>query len=190
MASTRTTRREWIDQALTALAAGGPEAIRVEVLARELGVTKGGFYWQFEGRAALLAAMLDTWEQSVVDQVIEQVDRGGGDARARLARLFALAGSSRELPRIELAIRNWARNDAEVAERLRRVDNRRMSYLRSLFRQFVGDEDEVEARCFLVFTVFVGSRFLVADHAGRSRSEVHEAALDLLLAVPRDEGGS
>ena len=59
MASTRTPRSSWIDEGLRALAAGGPDAVRIESLARALGVTKGGFYWHFDDRRALLAEMLD-----------------------------------------------------------------------------------------------------------------------------------
>ena len=56
-------------------------------------------------------------------------------------------------------MRDWARREPRVAERLRRVDNRRMDYMRSLFGGFCADEDEVEARCLLAFSLFVGSHF-------------------------------
>ena len=42
-AITRTPRSRWIEEGLRALAAAGPDAVRVEVLAQALGVTKGGF---------------------------------------------------------------------------------------------------------------------------------------------------
>ena len=85
-APTRTPRRSWIDQGLRALADGGPDAVRIEPLAKSLGVTRGGFYWHFADRDALLAEMLDTWERAATDEVIEQVERSGGDARTRLRR--------------------------------------------------------------------------------------------------------
>jgi AcrR family transcriptional regulator len=177
MATARTPRTSWIDEGLRALAAGGQDAVKIEALAETLGVTKGGFYWHFDGRGALLEEMLDTWEHVVIDEVIERVEGEGGDARARLQRLFAIAASSRELMPIELAIRDWARRDKTVARRLRRVDNRRMEYLRSLFGAFVSDEAEVEARCLLAFSVFVGSRLIAADHGPRRRREVLALAL-------------
>jgi AcrR family transcriptional regulator len=182
MALVRTPRSSWIDEGLRALAAGGPEAVRIEPLARALGVSKGGFYWHFEDRKALLEEMLDAWERSGVDEVIEAVEAEDGDARTRLRRLFGLASASAgELLRTELAIRNWARRDEAVAERLRRVDNRRMDYMRSLFGAFCEDEDEVEARCLLAFSLFVGAPFVSADHGGRSRTEVLDSALESLV---------
>src|SRR3954468_5691898 len=119
-APTRTPPSKWIEEGLRALAAGGPDAVRIEALARSLGVTKGGFYWHFVDRPALLEEMLDTWERVVVDEVIERVESEGGDARAKLRRLFALGVSSGDLVKIDLAIRDWARRDKAVAKRLRR----------------------------------------------------------------------
>ena len=126
--------------------------------------------------------MLDAWERLVVDEVMERVEAGGGDARAKLRRLFALASSSRDLMKIELAVRDWARRDKAVAKRLRRIDNRRMEYMRSLFGDFCTDEDEVEVRCMLVMSLFIGNHFMVADHGPRSRAEVLKLALGRLLA--------
>src|SRR5919201_4655764 len=97
MALTRTPRSSWIDEGLRALAAGGPDAVRIETLAEALGVTKGGFYWHFDDRGALLEEMLDAWERIGVDEVIERVEEGGGDARAKLWRLFELVSSTGDL---------------------------------------------------------------------------------------------
>jgi AcrR family transcriptional regulator len=170
MAPTRTPRSRWIEEGLRALAHAGPDAVRIEALARTLGVTKGGFYWHFDDRQSLLDEMLDAWEQMAVDAAIELVEREGGDARAKLQRLFTLASSAGELLRIDLAIRAWARRDKEVARRLRRVDNRRFDYMRSLFVTFCADPDDVEARCVLAFSLFIASHFLAADQRGRGRS--------------------
>lgn len=181
MATTQTPRTSWIEEGLRALGGGGPEAVRIEPLARALGVSKGGFYWHFEGRQSLLEEILDAWERTWVDEVIEVVEAEDGDARARLRRLFALASASgSELLKVELAIRNWARRDKAVAGRLRRVDNRRMDYMRSLFRAIREDDDDVEARCLLAFSLFIGGPFVSADHRGRSRAEVLELALERL----------
>ena len=181
-APTRTPRTSWIKEGLRALGVGGPDAVRVEKLAQALGVTKGGFYWHFEDRPALLGEMLDAWERLVVDEVIDRVEGGGGDARAKLRRLSALASSSRDLMKIELAVRDWARRDKAVAKRLRRVDNRRMEYMRSLFGAFCPDHDDVEARCMVLYSLWIGSHFIAADHGARSRADVLKLALRRLEA--------
>ena len=180
-AITRTPRSKWIEEGLRALAAGGPDAVRVEALAQALGVTKGGFYGHFADRDALLEEMLDTWERKAIEEVFERVERKGGDVRARLRLAGALTFSSELLP-IDLAIRDWARRDQAVAERLRRVDNRRMDYLRLLFGAICGDQDEVEARSTLAFSLVIGHHFMAADHGARSHADVLELAARWLLA--------
>lgn len=182
MALTRTPRSSWIEEGLRALGSGGPETVRIEPLARALGVSKGGFYWHFSDRQALLEEMLDAWERTWVDEVIEAVEADDEDARSRLRRLFALAAASGgELLRIELAIRDWARREETVAERLLQVDNRRMGYMRSLFGAICKDADDVEARCLLAFSLFIGGHFVRVDHGGRSRAQVLELALEQLM---------
>ncbi|MFG2659706.1 TetR/AcrR family transcriptional regulator [Streptomyces sp. NPDC048425] len=158
---------------------------RVETLAQALGVTKGGFYGYFSNREALLTEMLDTWEREVTDGVIARVEESGGDARTRLERLFTIVSSGAGGPvtdtSADLAIREWARRDADVAERLRRVDNRRMDYLRSLFSSFCSDQDDVEVRSLLTFSLRIGSQFVAADNGPRSRGEVMQLSKDWLL---------
>src|SRR4051795_10524709 len=173
MAVVRTPRTRWIDEGLKALASGGgPEAVRVEPLAQTLGVTKGGFYWHFTDRRALLDEMLDEWERVSIDEVIERVEGEGGDARDKLRRLFSLASSSPALLKIDLAVRDWARRDSAVAERLRRVDNRRMAYMREMIGTFCADPVEVEARSVLAFCLLIGEHFLAADHGDRTRAQI------------------
>jgi AcrR family transcriptional regulator len=182
--ATRTPRDKWIEEGLQALAAGGPDAVRVEALAKKLGVTKGGFYGSFADRDALLEAMLDAWERESTDEVIDRVEREGGDPRTKIQRAGVLTFSSDRLLPIDLAIRDWARRDEAVAERLRRVDNRRMALLREMIGTFCSDADEVEARSLLAFCVAIGEHFLAADHGDRTRAQVLVRAADLLLKRP------
>ena len=184
MANVRTPRQAWIEAAQQALGAGGPEAVRVEALAASLGVSKGGFYWHFKDRQALLDEMLDSWEKAMVEDVIAVVESTPAEGRAKLQQLFELASTVDFA--VELALRDWARRNREVAKRLRRVDSRRMEYLRSLFGQFCADENDVEARSMLAFSLFIGSYFITARHGDKSRAEVLQLAIDRLLSESWD----
>lgn len=190
MGTARTPRGKWIDEGLRALAAGGVDAVRIESLAKALGVTKGGFYGYFADRDALLEAMLDTWERESIDEVLDQVDRTGGDARTKIRLAGRLTLSDDRLLPIDLAVRDWARRDAQVAARLRRVDNRRMDLLRELIGTFCSDADEIEARSLLAFCLRIGNHFLAADHGNRSRADIIDRAGDILLDRPHDHHGS
>jgi AcrR family transcriptional regulator len=180
VAKVRTPRSAWIDAALTALARGGPDAVRVEALAVSLGVSKGGFYWHFANRPALIEEMLDSWEKAGTEDVIARIDSLPADPRAKVRQLFALAPSADFA--VELALRDWSRRDRGVAKRLRRVDTRRMQFLRSLFGQFCIDENDVEARSMLAYSLLIGSYFIAAQHGDKSRSQTLELAVDRLLS--------
>ncbi|WP_052668115.1 TetR family transcriptional regulator [Nitriliruptor alkaliphilus] len=188
MGALRTPRETWIDQGLQALAAGGVAAVRVEALAKGLGVTKGGFYGYFADRDALLEAMLDAWERESVDEVLDRVAQADLDAREKVRLAGRLTFPEGRLLEVDLAVRDWARRDERVAERLRRVDNARMRLAREMIGTFCSDPDEVEARSLLAFCLAIGRHFLAADHPGRSAAEVRARAADLILDVRRGEG--
>ncbi len=181
VAQTRTPRSTWIDVGLVALAAGGPDAVRIDLLAKALEVTRGGFYHHFESRAVFLDALLDEWEHRSTDEVLDRVEAGGGDARDKVRKAGMLTFAKDLLP-IDLAVRDWARRDKSVARRLRRVDNRRMEYLRALIGTFSDDAGDVEARGMLAFSLAIGSQFIAADHPGSSRQQVLERATRRLLS--------
>ncbi len=180
VAKVRTPRGAWVRAALQALAAGGPDAVRIEALAGDLGVSKGGFYWHFADRQALLTEMLDSWEKAGTEDIIARVESEPADPRAQLQRLFELTSAPDGLA-VELAVRDWSRHDRDVAERLRGVDNRRMGYIRSLFGPICADENDVEVRSMLAYTLVIGSYFIAAEHSDKTRSQVLHLAIDRLL---------
>ena len=84
-------RDAWIRAGLDALERGGVEAVAVVPLARELGVTRGSFYWHFASRDELLAAVLERWEREHSDAVLDALGAHRRPARApaRAARARA-----------------------------------------------------------------------------------------------------
>ncbi len=175
----RKSREAWVAVAVEALGEGGVEAIRVEPLARRLKVTKGSFYWHFRDRSELLDAVLETWSKQGTDAIIEHVEAEGGDARARLRRLWAI--SSEDAMHPEMAIRDWARRDENVAALVEDVDTRRLAYLRSLFGELSLPRAETEARCLLMYSLLVGNTFIHGSHGRLGRPRVLDESLRLLL---------
>jgi AcrR family transcriptional regulator len=109
MGALRTPREKWIDEGLRALAEGGVDAVRVEALAKSLGVTKGGFYGYFDDRDALLKEMLDTWERESTDDVLNRIEAASGDVLDQVRMAGQLTFSDDRLLPIDLAVRDWAR---------------------------------------------------------------------------------
>jgi AcrR family transcriptional regulator len=181
----RTPRDRWVTTGLELLAEGGPDAVRVEVLARRLGVTKGGFYGHFGDRQDLLDAMLDHWEAESGEAVIERVGAEEGTRLERAVHAAELTFSD-ELRPIDMAVRDWARRDAAVAQRLRRLDNRRMDLLRTYFRADFPDPAELEARCLLAFAAAIADDLITVEHPDQTRDEVMARAAAILFTPVRD----
>src|SRR5215475_1552347 len=119
---------KWVAAGLAVLAEGGVDQVRVEIVAERLGVTKGGFYRRFKDRRALLDAVLEEWGQGRIAALDRQTERGDVGPREQiksLIELFSKRVSARGLA-IELAIRQWARNDAAAAAAVARVDAYRL----------------------------------------------------------------
>ncbi|BCK57002.1 TetR/AcrR family transcriptional regulator [Nocardia wallacei] len=187
MGALRTPREKWVEEGLRALAEGGVDAVRVDALAKRLGVTRGGFYGYFADRDALLAEMLDTWENQSVDREIDRVEKEGA-ARDMGWLVGRFLQSADDVRAVDLALRDWARRDRAIAERLRRVDNKRMRLAREMIGAYCSDPDEIEVRALLAFCLAIGNAFLAADHPGRDRAQVVTRAAELILARPGDPG--
>jgi len=177
----RKSREDWVDAAALALTERGVAGVKVERLARDLGVTKGSFYWHFGTRRELLDALLQTWASRGTAAIIEQVEVAGGDAESRLRRLWEVTAAGGE-EALELALRDWARRDPGAAAAVAEVDERRMHYLRTLLREAGAPAATVEARCLLMYSLLIGDWFLDVGHGRKSRGRVLREALDLLLA--------
>lgn len=148
------TRQDWINQALQTLSESGMEAVRVEPLAKVMGVTKGSFYWHFKNREGLLNELLQAWIATQTNGIIEQVEAKGGEAKAKLLYLFELAVE--DDGQVENAIRAWARKDSKIALALAEVDQRRLNYTRDLFLQIGFDPFEATVRAHMVYYALVG----------------------------------
>jgi len=148
------TRLDWIEQGLKTLAETGVETVRVEPLAKVLGVTKGSFYWHFKNREDFLEAILQEWVNWQTNSIIEQVEALGGDATTKLLYLFELA--IQDDGRAENAIRAWATSNSKITTVLAQVDQRRLNYTKDLFLQVGFAPFEAMVRARMVYYALVG----------------------------------
>jgi AcrR family transcriptional regulator len=152
--STRLDADAWTQSGLQLLADRGIEGVRVELLAKMLGVTKGSFYWHFRDRGALLEAMLDDWRRRSTLVIIERLERDSEPPVSRLTKLFRLplAGPrSEQGADVELAIRLWGRHDPKARATLEEVDQLRLRYIGGLLQTAGAPQDQVEARAILAY---------------------------------------
>ena len=173
----------WIGAGFTELARTGVEGVRVEVLAKQLGVTKGGFYRRFRDRAALLEAMLASWALGRIAAIEQQASLDEAPPRDRLKALIRLYSErmNTEGMAIELAIRQWARSDEAAAAAVARVDAARLKVVGELYRATGLAPEEADAEAFLFYCFIFGQSLLFLDHGQRKRAQLIARTAEKLL---------
>lgn len=177
------TREEWIEAGLTELGRNGAGALRLDTLCRQLGITKGSFYWYFESREAFMQTLLEAWEKRYTLALIEDVEQRGGTPRERLRELFRAANAGRVDFRIEQAIRQWGNGNPEIRRMLHRVDDRRIAYMRDLFLQIDGDPARAGLQATLLYAVIFGEAMIFRREARETRMQRQDAALEAILGI-------
>jgi AcrR family transcriptional regulator len=180
-------RKDWIEAAIVLLAEDNVEALRVDTLAEKLGVTKGSFYWHFDGREDLLFAVLDEWRLRMTSEIQALILDRSGTPWERLERLLRIAISARpDVPGgpFEMTLRDWARRDAKVAGVMREVDAERVRFLRQLYRETGLEESDVNDFSELHMAFVIGTRVTVDPS---DRDEIHRRRrIGIALLLPRD----
>jgi AcrR family transcriptional regulator len=173
----------WIKAGFAELARSGVEGVRVEVLAKNLGVTKGGFYRRFRDRAALLSDMLQEWSEGRIAAIQQQASLDGETARGRLKSLIRLYSErmNTEGMAIELAIRQWARSDESAAQAVASVDAARLKNVAQLYRATGLEAEEADAQAFLFYCFIFGQSLLFLERGPRKRAQLIAKSAEKLL---------
>jgi len=161
-------RDDWLEVALAAMLARGVTGVRVERLARALGVTKGSFYWHFKDRQDLLAQLLAYWCEELSQSVEREAERLSGSPEDRLLGLLD-AIIRRNLNRYDRAVRAWATFDPIVAAAVRRVDEERLDCVRNLFLEMGFSKAEAELRSRFSYYYVVGEQTTGIDADAEAR---------------------
>jgi AcrR family transcriptional regulator len=181
-------RADWITVARAALITKGIDGVRVERLAKMLGVTIGSFYWHFASRDALLDALLVDWLQGNSRPFYTTVEKAGPTAAARFAAIIQLLIEESDYnPGYDIAVRDWARTAPKVARTVRRIDDRRIGLLHRIFRDFGYTEAEAFIRARVTYFHQVGYYTLQIRESQEQRL-VYAPLYLQILAGPKASG--
>jgi len=178
------TPEDWVSAATELLVDNGIDAVRVDVVARILKVTRGSFYWHFKDRRDLLARVLEAWRQGATEQIIERFESHKGDPRELIHELLSLPFRGRaalRAARIELAIRAWARREEMARRAVDEVDARRIAYIAQCFSGLGFPVAEARQRAFLLYAYEVAESILVQQGNAAQKRERNALAEQLLL---------
>ena len=172
----------WIDAATQVLVDQGIDHVRVHVLATQLGVTRGSFYWHFRDREDLLRRVLQAWRTRSTDALTRRLQGARGEPQAQLRDVISLPHRGRaavRAARIELAIRAWARRDSMAREAVDEADASRIDYHRQIFEALDFVPEEAKLRAFVLYSCEVAESLL----HGQGQGADHRARQDFLQAL-------
>jgi len=159
-AKSRLGRTDWVLAALRALVRGGIGAVKVEALAREIGATKGSFYWHFKDLGELHQVMLELWEDLATRRITAAVRDSGLDPRGQLMLLADMVsvrpGEAVGGIEVEPALRDWGRNDRRARAVLERVDRQRLQDLTDFLRAAGVQDGELLPKAQLIYAAVIG----------------------------------
>lgn len=192
--SARLTELEWIEAAFAHIAKANVDDIRVEELARELGVTKGSFYWHFRNRQHLVERVLDHWMERATVHITRWARSEAANGVERLVRLLSLPANTPPDKRgadIELAVRSWARRERLAAETVRKVDLMRAEFFLELMAELGFDGEDARSRAMTAQAYMLGEALLKTDMSRERRIAAVGAFAEMLVAgapASRDTG--
>ena len=148
------TRDDWILGAWDMLGVNGLDGVRVEPLARRLGVTKGSFYWHFKDRQQLVEALLYRWFLIWDDQMSPRMEQAADPADRIWALFESVVG--RVTRGQTVSLRMLSHNDADVARRIEERDAQRLAFLMEQLVTIGFSSDEARVRGQVYQTIMTG----------------------------------
>lgn len=167
----RLSRQDWIDFALATLAREGFQALKADVLAKKLGVSRGSFYWHFPELASFHARVIEQWRKTATEEIIKGLEQYDSRER-RLDVLLREAFGHRAM--LEMRMRAWADENPVAAKALREIDGERTKYIERLLVEAGIPADLAATRAQLLYWAYLG--------AALSRSKLAGERLDATVA--------
>ena len=166
-------------------------SLRLDLLVKQMGVTKGSFYWHFASREALLDAVLESWKTRMTRDIEAWLNSAAGTPADQLRLLLHVGISSRpDVPGgpLELSLRDWARRDPRVNKTVMSVDAERLRILKSLYLAAGLSDDRAEAQALLHMTYVVGGRMMLFDGAASTVQKRWRIGESVLIPEPVANG--
>lgn len=179
----------WLKAAYEVLCESGVEAVKVMPLAKRLGLTRTGFYWHFKDRAALLEAMVKRWEDKNTGNLVARCEAYAETICEAMFNLFDcwLDDALFDAP-LDLAVRNWARNDPALQVRLDQADATRRDAIEAMYRRFGFTPAQAEVRAATVIYTQVGYISMQVEEDPNARVSRMPAYVEMYTDQSPSEG--
>lgn len=175
-------RDDWLDAAREVLIEEGADRVKVEPLAKRLGVTTGSFYHHFSNRKELLDGLLDHWERTNSEPLFRAVKAAGDGGLQQIDALFRMWLDETEYdPAYDRAVRAWAHSSIPVRESVRRVDDSRIDLLTAIYRRLGYDDLRAFIRARIAYFHQVGYQAMDIAESSEQRRILYDLYCEALI---------
>ena len=156
----RVSKAQWIQAAVDIFETEGIAGVRVEVLAKKLGISRSGFYWHFQGQEELFAEILNYWAHEITEVLATNPEVSALPPKDRLTTI-AQTIVDYDLARYEAAVLQWAMHDENAARMVRKITRMRLDFVGKAFEElgFSGDDLEARTRIFTCNVTWEGPMY-------------------------------
>ncbi|AZO56796.1 TetR/AcrR family transcriptional regulator [Mesorhizobium sp. M8A.F.Ca.ET.057.01.1.1] len=166
----KATREDWLKLALETLISDGVERVRVLTLGQQLDVSRSSFYWYFKSRQDLLDQLLDHWRQTNTRFIVERAERPSATVIRGVMSIFECWVDEKLFdPRLDFAIRAWARRSPATRRALDEADEERVKAIRGMFMRHGYEEEDAFVRARVLYFMQIGYYSLELDEPMSSR---------------------
>lgn len=160
----RGSREAWLGAAHAALLETGIDSVRIQPLAKKLGLSRTSFYWFFRDREALLSALVERWRDRNTGSLVRQAEAYAETLAEAMLNVFdCWLDTGLFDAKFEFAIRSWALQSPEISEEVNSADQIRLSALRRMFIRFGVGEGMADVRARTTYLVQIGYISMQAD---------------------------
>jgi len=175
----------WLDGAYQMLVQSGVESVKVMPLAKKLKLSRTSFYWHFEDREALLAALIRRWKEKNTGNLVARCKVYAESITEAILNLFD-CWVDPELfdARMDFAIRNWAQHSPDLKKLLEFTDKKRIDAIRNMFSRFGFDDQQAETRALTIYYTQVGYIAMMVDEPLEYRLKKIPAYVETFAGSP------
>ena len=153
----KSTKLDWLNLAIDALVNEGIDQVKVQVMAKKLGVSRSSFYWFFDSIQDLQEQLLAHWLTRNTGPIIERAMRPASSITKAICNVFE-CWIDPDLfdPNLDIAVRFWGRRDPKVKSIVQQADDQRVAALSKMFQRYDYEAEDAFIRARILYFTQIG----------------------------------
>lgn len=183
----KVTRDDWLNAARDVLVTEGAASVKILPLSNRLGVSRSSFYWYFENRNDLLAALLEEWETRNTARIVTQCEAPAANITEALCNFFRCFVDALQFDTgLDFAIREWSRREATVRKLVDQADQTRLAAVTQMYATHGYAPQDADARARILYYMQLGYHALEVKEDMDTRMSRVAAYIEGFSGQPAD----